>query len=134
MLSSIGADEVIDYQKEDFTKNGKKYDVIIDIVGKSSFKRSVASLSDHGRYILGNPSFSGAIRGIWTSSRTNKKVISALAGYTTEDFLYLKDLIETDKLKSVIDRSYDLSELSEAHQYVEDGLKIGNVVIDMGHD
>jgi NADPH:quinone reductase-like Zn-dependent oxidoreductase len=129
MLHSIGSDEVIDYTKEDFTKNGKVYDLIIDVVGKSSFSRSVRSLSRNGYYILGNPRLPGKIRGLWVSLTTTKKVVSKLAVSKVDDLNYLKELIEAGKIKSVIDRRYPLEEVAEAHRYVEQGHKIGNVVI-----
>ncbi len=134
MLSSIGADEVIDYTKEDFTKNGQTYDVIIDVVGTSSFSRSIKSLHQNGRYVLGNPRFWGMVRGLWTSMTTNKKVISALAKATSEDFVYLTELIEAGQLKSVIDKRYPLAKTHEAHNYVEKGYKTGNVVITIDHE
>jgi 2-desacetyl-2-hydroxyethyl bacteriochlorophyllide A dehydrogenase len=131
-LRSIGADHVIDYTQEDFTRNGRTYDVIIDVVGKSPFSRSVKSLNNHGRYVLGNPRLAGAIKGIWTTLTSSKRVIVALAGYKTEDLEYLKELIEAGKLKAVIDRRYPLEKVADAHRYVETGQKTGNVVITMG--
>jgi NADPH:quinone reductase-like Zn-dependent oxidoreductase len=82
MLRSIGADDIIDYTQEDFTRNGEIYDVIIDVVGKSSFSRSVRALEPNGRYVLGNPSISGMIRGRWTSMVSEKKVIFEPARYS----------------------------------------------------
>lgn len=135
MLRSIGADEVIDYTQEDFTKNGKSYDVIIDVVGKSPYSRSVKSLNQNGRYILGNPRFPGMLKGLWTSMTSSKKVIVALTGYRTEDLVFLKELVEAGKIKSVIDRRYPLEQVAEAHRYVETGQKTGNVVINVArHD
>ncbi len=133
MLSSIGADHVIDYEKEDFTMTSKKYDVIIDVVGTSSFSRSIQSLNKNGRYVLGNPRFSGMIKGLWSSLTTNKKVIFALAKGSVEDFNYLKNLIEAGVLKSIIDKKYPLTQISAAHHYVEKGYKKGNVVITIPH-
>ena len=132
MLRSIGSDHVIDYTKEDFTKNGETYDIIIDVVGKSSFSRSVRSLSQNGHYILGNPRLPGMIRGLWISMTTGKKVRSQLANYKSEDLIFLKELIEEGKIKSVIDRRYPLEQTAEAHIYVETGQKTGNVVITIG--
>jgi 2-desacetyl-2-hydroxyethyl bacteriochlorophyllide A dehydrogenase len=134
MLRSIGADTVINYTQEDFTQNGETYDVIIDVVGKSPFSRSVRSLKKNGRYVLGNPRFSGLFRGMWTSMTSSKKVIVALTGYRTEDLVFLKELIEAGKIKTVIDRRYPLEEIAEAHRYVETGQKTGNVVISVGYD
>jgi len=134
MLLSLGADQVIDYTKEDFTKNGEIYDLIIDVVGKSSFSRGLRSLSKNGHYILGNPKLNWKIKGLWISWTSGKKVISALARYKQEDLVFLKELVEAGKLKSVIDRSYPLEKTAEAHSYVETGLKTGNVVISIGSD
>ncbi len=108
---------------------GETYDVIIDVVGKSSFSRSVRSLKQNGRHILGNPRLSGMIRGLWTSMVSSKKVIIALAPYRTEDLVVLKEFIEAGKIKSVIDRRYPLEQVAEAYRYVETGQKKGNVVI-----
>ena len=120
--------------QEDFTKNGESYDVIIDVVGKSSFSRSVRSLKQNGRYILGHPSLLGVVRGLWTSMTSSKKVINALASDKTEDLIFLKELIEAGKIKSVIDRRYPLEQIAEAHRYVETGQKAGNVVITVAHN
>jgi 2-desacetyl-2-hydroxyethyl bacteriochlorophyllide A dehydrogenase len=129
MLRSLGSDRVIDYTEEDFTQNGETYDIIIDVVGKTSFSRCVRSLSRNGYYILGNPRFAGMIRGLWISTATGKKVISKLARYKTEDMVFLRELIEAGKIKSIIDRKYPLEQVAEAHRYVETGQKTGNVVI-----
>ncbi len=133
MLRSIGADKVIDYTQEDFTQNGETYDVIIDVVGKSPYSRSVRSLNENGRYILGNPRFSGFFRGLWTSMTSSKKVIAALTGYRTADLVFLKELIEAGKLRTVIDRHYSLEQIADAHRYVETGQKTGHVVITVAH-
>jgi len=134
MLLSLGCDKVIDYTKEDFTDNGETYDLIIDVVGKTSFSRSLRSLSPKGYYILGNPRFGGMIRGLWVSMTSGRKVISELAGNKPEDLIFLKELIEKGKLKSVIDRKYPLHEVAEAHRYVETGQKAGNEVITIGQN
>ncbi len=132
MLRSIGADHVIDYTQADFTKNGETYDVIFDVVGKSSFSRSVRSLALNGRYLLGNARLSQRIRGQWISMRSSKKVTSweaRTASEYTEDCKFLKELIEAGKIKSVIDRCYPLEQTAGAHRYVETGHKKGHVVI-----
>ncbi len=113
MLRSIGADQVIDYTQEDFTTNGETYDVIFDVVGKSSFPRSLRSLKPDGRYLLANPGL----------------VIIGAASEKTEDLKFLKELIEAGKIKPVIDRRYPLEQIAEAHRYVDTGHKKGNVVI-----
>ena len=129
VLRSIGADHVIDYTQEDFTQNGQTYDVILDSVGKSSFSRSLRSLNPNGRYVLANPNLLSMFRGLWTSLTSSKKVMFEFADYTTEDLIFLKELIEAEKIKSVIDRSYPLEQTAEAHRYVEKGHKKGNLVI-----
>jgi NADPH:quinone reductase-like Zn-dependent oxidoreductase len=132
MLRSIGADHVIDYTQEDFTKNGETYDVIFDVVGKSSFSRSIQSLTHNGRYLLGNPRLLQRVRGQWTSGRSSKKVIPYTARGASEimeDLHFLTELIEAGKIQSVIDRCYPLEQAAEAHRYVDTGHKKGNVVI-----
>ena len=133
MLRVIGADHAIDYSQEDFTKNGETYDVIFDVVGKSSYSRSITSLKPNGRYLLANTRPSQMIRGLWTSLRSGKKVIFAFASYKAEDLLFLKKLIEAGKIKSVIDRPYPLKQTAEAHRYVDSGHKNGHVVITVEH-
>jgi NADPH:quinone reductase-like Zn-dependent oxidoreductase len=132
LLRSIGADQVIDYTQADFTKSGETYNVIFDVVGKSSFTRSVRSLTHHGRYLLGNSRLSQRVRGQWTSRRSSKQVIlwkARTASEYTEDFKFLKELIEAGKVQSVIDRCSPLEQTAEAHRYVDTGQKKGNVVI-----
>jgi NADPH:quinone reductase-like Zn-dependent oxidoreductase len=133
MLRSIGADQVIDYTQEDFTKSGETYDIIFDVVGKTSFSRSVRSLKQSGRYLLANAGLSQMVRGRWTSMRSSKKVIVGAASEKTEDLIFLKELIEAGKIKSVIDRRYPLEQIAEAHRYVDTGHKKGNVVITVAH-
>jgi NADPH:quinone reductase-like Zn-dependent oxidoreductase len=134
MLRSIGADYVIDYTQEDFTKSAETYDVVFDVMGKSSFSGSVSSLKHNGRYLLGNPGLIQMVRGRWTSMRSSKKVIIGAANQKTEDLLFLKELIEAGKIKPVIDSCYPLEQIAEAHRYVETGQKKGNVVITVEHN
>ncbi len=134
MLRSIGADHVIDYTKEDFTKSGQTYDVIFDKVGKSSFSRSVRSLKQNGRYLIRDPRLLQTVRGRWTSMTSSKKVILVPASPKNEDLIFLKELIEAGKIKSVIDRRYPLEQMVEAHSYVETGHKKGTVVITVAHN
>ncbi len=129
MLRALGADHVIDYTQEDFTQNGKTYDVIFDIIGKSPFAGSVEALRENGRYLIANPSLSKMVRGSWVSMRSNKTVIFQAADHKVEDLIFLKELIEAGKLKSVIDKRYPLAQIQEAHHYVETGRKKGCVVI-----
>jgi len=134
MLRSIGADHVIDYTQEDFTKKGETYDFILDVVGKSSFSGSISSLEQNGRYLIANPGPSQMVRGRWTSLISSKKVIFGAAHLRTKDLIFLKELVEAGKLKAVIDRTYPLEQIVEAHRYVEKGHKIGNVVITIGYN
>ena len=112
--------------------NGKTYDVIFDVIGKSSFSRSLKSLKPNGIFVLGNPKLSHMIRGTWTSITSPQKVLFEFAGTKAEDLNFLKKLFESGHIKSVIDRCYPLEQIVEAHQYVESGQKKGNVVITFG--
>jgi NADPH:quinone reductase-like Zn-dependent oxidoreductase len=133
MLRSIGADHVIDFTKEDFTKRGDTYNVIFDVVGKSSFSGSLRSLKHNGRYLLGNAGLSKVIRKGWVSGKSGKKVITGTATLKAKDLIFLKELIEAGKIKSVIDKIYPLEQMAEAHRYVETGQKKGNVVVTVDH-
>jgi NADPH:quinone reductase-like Zn-dependent oxidoreductase len=133
MLRSIGADHVIDYAREDFTKRGERYDVVIDVVGKSPFSRSLGTLNPNGRYVLGNPGTSGRIRARRARPESGKRVILESAAYHTEDYATLLDLIAKGQVKPVIDKSFTLEQTADAHRYVEGGHKKGNVVITVSH-
>ena len=134
MLRSIGTDHVIDYTREDFTKNGQTYDVILDTIGKSPFARSLRSLKENGTYLNANPGLLSGIRRRLAPNRSNKKVILWTGGYTVNNLLALKELIEAGKIKPVIDRRYPLERIAEAHRYVDEGHKKGNVVITVEHN
>ncbi len=129
LVKSLGAVKVIDYTKEDFTQSGETYDIIFDTVGKSSFSDCIRSLTKKGNYLQANPSMSSIVRGKWTSMKSSKKVISWLESESRELLIFLKELIEAGKIKSVIDRRYPLEQIVEAHTYVGKGHKKGNVVI-----
>jgi NADPH:quinone reductase-like Zn-dependent oxidoreductase len=137
MLRSLGADRVVDYTREDFIKLGETYDVIFDVIGKSSFSRSVKLLTPNGRYLISNPRLSHRVLGRWTSRRSSKKVFTwavRAAGELTEDIKFLKELVEAGSVKPVIDRCFPLEQTAEAHRYVESGRKKGNVVITVEHN
>lgn len=132
LLRSLGADHVIDYTQADFTKSGKTYDVIFDVIGKSSFSRSIRSLTSNGRYLLGNAGLSQQLRGRWISRGSSKQVIlwaTRSASEYADDCKFLKELIEAGKIQAVIDQCYPLEQTAEAHRYVETGHKKGHVVI-----
>ena len=134
MLRSVGADHVVDYTQEDFTRRGETYDVIFDVVGKGSFSRSIKSLKENGRYLLANFALSKMVRGQWISMRSNKKVIIEVSSPKTEDLVFLRELIEAGVIRSIIDRRYPLEQIVEAHKFVETGQKKGNVVVTVGRD
>jgi NADPH:quinone reductase-like Zn-dependent oxidoreductase len=129
MMRSLGADHVIDYTGEDFTKSGETYDVIFDVIGKSNFSGSVRSLKPNGRYLLGNPGLSHMVRGRWPRMKSGKEVIFRSESQGAEDYAFLKECIEAGQIRTVIDRSYPLEQIAEAHRYVETGQKKGHVVI-----
>jgi NADPH:quinone reductase-like Zn-dependent oxidoreductase len=132
MVKSLGADKVIDYTKEDFTQSGETYDIIFDmVVGKTSFSDCRNSLNENGLYLAVAGGLKEAIQMLWTSVIGSKKVIfgGGIAAERKENLLIIKELIEAGKLKAVIDRSYPLEQIAEAHRYVETGHQKGNVVI-----
>jgi NADPH:quinone reductase-like Zn-dependent oxidoreductase len=134
MVKSIGADKVIDYTKEDFTKNRQTYDIIFDAVGKRSFSQCKGSLKRGGVYLLSVPTLALLLQMLWTSMIGNKKAILGVPKSSTEDLNFLKELIEAGKIKPVIDRTYPLEQIAEAHRYVDTGHKKGNVVITVEHN
>jgi NADPH:quinone reductase-like Zn-dependent oxidoreductase len=133
MLRSIGADNVIDYTREDFTKNGEVYDVIFDVIGKISFSRSSGSITENGTYLLANP-VSQMVQALWARMTGSRKIVMQTSSPAIADLIFLRGLVEEGKLKTVIDRTYPLEQIVEAHRYVEAGGKLGNVVITVGHN
>jgi NADPH:quinone reductase-like Zn-dependent oxidoreductase len=131
-VKSLGAAKVIDYTKEDFTQNGETYDLIFDILGKSSFSRCQNSLKQNGRYLLASFKMKQLLQMLWTSISGSKRVICAIAPGSVEDLNSVKELIEAGKIKAVIDRCYPMEQAGEAHRYVEEGHKKGNVAIAVG--
>ncbi|UCD43691.1 MAG: NAD(P)-dependent alcohol dehydrogenase [Chloroflexota bacterium] len=133
MLRSLGADHVVDYTKEDFTESGEVYDVIFDVIGKASFSRSEKSIKQNGTYLLANP-VAQMIPALWTRMTSSHNVIMQTASGTIAELNYLRELIEDGKLKTVIDRTFPLDQIVEAHRYVGKGGKLGNVVITIEHN
>jgi NADPH:quinone reductase-like Zn-dependent oxidoreductase len=134
LVKSLGADHVIDYKKEDFTQNGKTYDIIYDTVGKSTFSKCKKSLTENGEYL--SPVLGMSLLGqvLWTSIFGKKKAKFSATGMLpiakTKSFLKkIKKLYATGELKTVIDKRYDLEDTAEAHSYIDTGRKKGNVVI-----
>ena len=131
-VKALGAEHVIDYTKEDFTQNGETYDLIFDILGKSSFSRCQNSLKPNGVQLFASFKMKQLFQMLWTSRTSGRKVICALAPGSLEDLISVKELIEAGKIKAIIDRSFPLEQAAEAHRYVETGCKKGNVVITVG--
>ncbi len=137
-MKSLGADKVIDYTQEDFTKTGQTYDIIFDTVGKSLYSRCKSSLKQREIYLSTVFSLANILQVLWTSKIGSKKSMIAATGLRpanekTKDLLFLKELIEEGKIKPVIDRRYPLEQTAEAHRYVDQGHKRGNVVITLDH-
>jgi NADPH:quinone reductase-like Zn-dependent oxidoreductase len=129
LVKSLGADRVIDYTQEDFTKNGQTYDVIFDAVGKHSFSRSKGSLEPDGLY-LPTDGFENLFLALWTPRFAGKKVVFQIPPrQTKQDVLFLKELVEAGEYRPVIDRCYPLEQVIEATRYVETQQKTGNVVL-----
>lgn len=128
-VKSLGADHVIDYTQEDFTRNGQTYDLIFDVLGRSSFARCKNSLTSNGRYVLASFKMKQLLQMVWTKFSGSKKVMCVLSPQSREDLERLKEMIEAGKIKAVIDRNFPLEQAAKAHRYVEDGHKQGNVVI-----
>jgi NADPH:quinone reductase-like Zn-dependent oxidoreductase len=134
IVRSLGADRVIDYTQEDFTKNGQTYDVIFDAVGKQTFGRCKGSLRSGGSY-LATDGLQNLMLALWTARFGDKKVKFQIPPrYTKKDILFLKELIEAGKYRAVIDRCYPLEDVVEATRYVETEQKTGNVVLTVSGD
>ncbi len=130
MLRTIGADHVIDYTKEDYTQNAvETYDLIIDVVGRRSVARRLKLLKPGGDYFLAYAGLSHIFLAKWVSMTGHRNLNLDSANQRKIDLIFLKELIEAGKIKPIIDRSYPLELVAEAHRYVETGLKTGNVVI-----
>ncbi|NOR24279.1 MAG: zinc-binding dehydrogenase [Desulforhopalus sp.] len=129
LVRSLGANHVIDYTKEDFTKNGEAYDVIVDTAGTAPFSRSKVSLKERGRLLLVLGRLPDMLQIPWVSMTSSKKIIAGPAAEHAEDLHFLAKLAEMGEFKPVIDRRYPFEQIAEAHSYVDTGRKKGNVVI-----
>lgn len=134
LVRSLGARHVIDYAKEDFTKNGARYDVIVDTVGTAPFSRSSTSLKEGGRLLLVLAGLPDMLQAPWVSITSGKKVIAGPVTVRVEDVRFLADLAQAGEFKPVIDRRYPFEQIAEAHRYVDTGRKRGNVVITLEDD
>ena len=138
-VKSLGAGQVIDYTREDFTENGRTYDIIFDTVGKRSFSECKSALTEDGIYLTTVPAPAILLQALWPVKGSSKKGMFMAAGLRparekVKDLVFLTELIEAGQIKAVIDRCYPLEQIAEAHRYVEQGHKKGNVVITVGHD
>jgi len=132
MLRRIGADHFYDYTKEDFTRSGRTYDVIFDMVASSSYSGCVKSLNPEGRYLMGNPRILDMLRSFMTSTFTGRTAIFAFAGEKKEELFALKEMIEEGKIKSIVDKIYPVEQAAEAHRRVETEQRLGIVVLSFG--
>ena len=130
-VRSLGADQVIDYTQEDFTQNGESYDVVFDTIGKTPVFRTKKSLQDNGWYLVDTFGLPMFIKLMWLTKRSNLNFEYGLLEETTDDLLFIKELVETGVIKPTIDRCFPFEQAAEAHHYVESGQKMGNVVIDV---
>ncbi len=129
LVKALGADKVIDYTKEDFTQNGETYDVIFDILGKSSFGRGKQVLKPHGIYLFASFKMKQLVQMLRTKMAGGQKVICALSSEVAADLTFITGLIEAGKYKAIIDKRFPLAQAAEAHRYAESGRKAGSVVI-----
>lgn len=129
LVKTLGADKVIDYKQEDFTKNGETYDLIFDILRKSSFSLCKGSLKPKGIYLLASFKTKQLLQALWTKIKGGKRVKCALSVEKPEDLVFIKDLIEAGKIKSIVDKRFPMEQAVEAHRYYESGGKKGSVVI-----
>jgi NADPH:quinone reductase-like Zn-dependent oxidoreductase len=128
-VKALGADKVSDYTKEDFTRNGETYDLIVDILGKSSFSRCQNSLKPHGIYLLASFKMKHLFQMAWTKFVGNKKVVCAFASEKAEDLEFVTGLIAAGQYKVIIDKRYPLEQTAAAHRYAESGHKAGSIII-----
>lgn len=129
LVRSLGADRVIDYKKEDFSKNSQTYDLIFDAAGKASYPDSKNALAPNGYFVSTGFGLSLLLQMLQTSMTGGRKVIMGMASETPEDLDYLRELMENGKIRPVIDKRFSLEEIPDAHRYAESGAKKGNVVI-----
>jgi NADPH:quinone reductase-like Zn-dependent oxidoreductase len=139
LVESIGAEKVIDYTKSDFTRNGETYDIIFDLVGKTSFSQCKNSLKQNGKFLQAAITLKVFPSVLWTSIFSNKKSLIMATGLRppaerSKDLNFITELVESGKIKPIIDKIFPLEEIAEAHRYVDTGHKKGNVVIPITHN
>ncbi len=134
LVRSLGADQVIDYTREDFTKNGQTYDVVFDAVGKAPYSGSIRALKRGGTYLQAVSSPGISLRMLWTGLTGGVKTVGGGPPPEPRDLIFLKELIEAGAIRPVIDRCYPFEQIVEAHRYVDKGHKKGNVAITVGQN
>jgi NADPH:quinone reductase-like Zn-dependent oxidoreductase len=128
-VKGLGADHVLDYRREDFTRTGQVYDLIIDVLGRSSFEACRRALSPQGVYFPVSFKFHAVRQALWTARSKGQRVVIGLSDEKPADMQTLKGMIEAGQLKGMVDRCFPLEEIVEAHRYYESGGRAGNVVI-----
>ncbi len=139
LVKSIGADKIIEYTKEDFTKSGGTYDIIFDLVGKATFSKCKKLLNRNGKFLEAGITLGVIPSVLWTSMFGSKKALIMATGLKapagrTKDLVFIGELLETEKIKAVVDKIYPLKQIAEAHRYVDEGHKKGNVVITLEYN
>jgi NADPH:quinone reductase-like Zn-dependent oxidoreductase len=129
LVKKLGAHSVIDYKNEDFTKNGEQYDIIFDVIHRSSFGKIKRSLNPNGRYVLASFGIKNIFHMWYRKVRGGKKILCMMARESKENLQLISQLIEDKKIVSIVDKTFPLEEASKAHQYIEDGHKKGQIVL-----
>ena len=134
MLRALGADQVIDYTAGDFTAGAGDFDIVFDVIGRAPFRRITRLLRPGGRYVVANPHTAQLIRGLWASLTSDKKLVFSSGDVTDEHLRAVSELVEAGALRPVVDRTYPLEQMTEAHRYAETEQKLGNIVITVGRE
>lgn len=132
MRRRIGADHFFDYTRGEFTEGGESYDVILDMVARSSYSKCVKALKPGGRYLMANPRISDMLRSVVTSTLTDRTAVFVFAGETEEELLALKEMIEEGSIKSTVDKIFPMEQAAEAHRRVETEQRLGTIVLSVG--
>lgn len=134
LVKSLGADSVIDYTSADFAEESERWDVVFEAVGKAGFARCKKVLKPGGTLILASASAAETLRAVWTSLTGKTRAIAGMAGESAADMQFLAELLQSQSIRAVVDRTYPLEQLQEAHRYAETGRKKGNVVVQIKSD
>lgn len=132
-VKSLGADRIIDYKKSDFTKEGETYDIVFDTVGKTKVSPTIKTLNENGRYVMATFGLPMLIKVLWLLRKSSKKAVFGVIAENFEDMIFLRELVEAGELRAMIDRTFPMEQVVEAHRYVESGKKQGSVVLTIPH-